>query len=265
MSQPDIITNGDAHERDSFAFYWSFKDAINAVPSTQEKLEIYEAITDFAFFGKEPDFSSPIGRVCWRAIKTNLIKSMRRYDACVENGRKGAVYGAKGGAPKGNKNAVKQPQKQPQKQPLNVNVNHNHNVCVNTQRAYAHTHTHTQQEIDEMRIKRDEILNDALNNDSAEAARRAASDLKLAEAKLEAATTFSRFYDFLNRRCPDIVSRMELLSEEEYRYWLLTSGKSWLVSTCEKMNGRKDTKEKFDNLHAALKSWWENDYRKEKA
>lgn len=85
--------------RPSFAFYCSFKDAINSVPTDKDKLEIYEAITDFAFLGKEPELSA-FGKAMWKLIKSNLISSMVRFDRCVENGKKGAEHGKKGGRPR---------------------------------------------------------------------------------------------------------------------------------------------------------------------
>ena len=60
--------------------------------------------------------------------KPNLEAARRRYDACVENGKKGAEYGELGGAPKGNQNARK---KQPLKQPLNEDVEVNVEVDEN--------------------------------------------------------------------------------------------------------------------------------------
>ena len=121
--------------RKTFAFYWSFKDAIRDMPDA-DKLAVYEAITDFAFFGVDPDGLSPVGRLAWKLIRPQLEASIRRYDACRNNGLKGAEYGKNGGAPKGNQNARKQPQRitpedNPKNNPLNHNVNDNANVNVN--------------------------------------------------------------------------------------------------------------------------------------
>lgn len=121
--------------RKTFAFYWSFKDAIRDMPDA-DKLAVYEAITDFAFFGVDPNGLSPVGRLAWKLIRPQLEASIRRYDACRNNGLKGAEYGKNGGAPKGNQNARKQPQRitpedNPKNNPLNHNVNDNANVNVN--------------------------------------------------------------------------------------------------------------------------------------
>ena len=108
--------------RNTFAFYWSFKDAIRDM-SDADKLAIYESITDFAFFGIEPDGLSPIGSLAWKLMRPQLEASIRRYEACIENGKKGAEFGKLGGAPKGNCNAAKTTPKHP----LNHNYNDNHN------------------------------------------------------------------------------------------------------------------------------------------
>lgn len=42
------IEHTENPSRKTFAFYWSFKDAIRDMPDA-DKLAVYEAITDFAF------------------------------------------------------------------------------------------------------------------------------------------------------------------------------------------------------------------------
>lgn len=126
------IDKAEEPSRNTFAFYWSFKDAIRDM-SDSDKLAIYESITDFAFFGVEPDGLAPVGRLAWKLIRPQLEASIRRYDACKINGQKGAEYGSMGGRPrKGNPNMetpIKTPDHNPKENPLNHNdnVNHNHN------------------------------------------------------------------------------------------------------------------------------------------
>ncbi len=108
--------------RKTFAFYWSFKDAIRDMPDA-DKLAVYEAITDFAFFGVDPDGLSPVGRLAWKLIRPQLEASIRRYDACRNNGLKGAEYGKKRRCPERESECEKttpkdNPRGQPQKQPL---------------------------------------------------------------------------------------------------------------------------------------------------
>ena len=92
---------------------------------------------DFALDDVEPDFSaeSPEMRfaldLVFGQIKKSVSASLKRYEVCVENGKKG-------GAPRGNQNAKKQP-KQPKKQPDNQpkkqpknNLNKNDNVNDNS-------------------------------------------------------------------------------------------------------------------------------------
>ena len=261
MNQLNEIVEASIPEREAFAFLWSFKDSIIAIESLQEKLEVYEAITDFAFFGKDPEFSSPVGRVLWRAIKANLVRSVRRYDSSVKNGKKG-------GAPTGNQNAKKQP-KTTQNNPNDKDKDKDKdNVCVDTPRANA-PHTHIQEEISKLKNRRDELREKAeeeyLKHGSySEEWKRAYNNLKRADAEFEAAMTFDRFNDFLVKQCPELASCMKPLTEKEYVYWLYTSDRDWLADTCKKMNGRKDTKTKFDNLNAALLSWWNQDYNNSK-
>ncbi|MFQ9080284.1 DUF6291 domain-containing protein [Alistipes putredinis] len=119
----------DGDIRKSFAFYWSFKDAIREM-SNSDKLTIYEAITDFAFFGVEPSDITPVGRLAWKLIRPQLEASIRRYDACVLNGDKGKEFGRLGGRPR--KTPDDNPKEKPQTEtPAHNPLNHNHNVNVN--------------------------------------------------------------------------------------------------------------------------------------
>lgn len=122
-------TQTETPERNTFAFYWSFKDAIRDM-SDIDKLAIYEAITDFAFFGIEPDGLAPVGRLAWKLIRPQLEASIRRYDTCVSNGVKGKEFGKLGGRPRKtpNDNPKGKPQTEtPTHNPLNHNDNINHN------------------------------------------------------------------------------------------------------------------------------------------
>ena len=115
-------------KRDAFSFFWSFKDAIMGLEDEKEKLAIYEALTDYAFLGIEPTDLTPICKIIWKLIKPNIDSSIRRYDACVNNGKKGAEYGSLGGRPKNKKATKKTPEETPEetpKKPLNKNKNKN--------------------------------------------------------------------------------------------------------------------------------------------
>lgn len=115
-------------QREGFTFYRSFRDAINCLEDARTKLEIYQAISDFALDNKEPDAEtfSKMGKLCWIALRPNLNSDRQRYK-----------NGCKGGAPKGNRNALKAIEKQPKnnRKTSNVNVNDNVDVNVNDNRA----------------------------------------------------------------------------------------------------------------------------------
>lgn len=87
--------------RNSFIFYSSYYDAISELPEEEQGL-IYKAIIDYAMAKKEPKDLTPACRMCFKLIKPTIDAALSRYDASVENGKKG-------GAPKGNCNAQKQP------------------------------------------------------------------------------------------------------------------------------------------------------------
>ena len=129
--------------KDSFVFYKSFYESIKEL-DPENQLEVFKSIFEYAFYNKNIELNG-ISKAIFTLMKPNIDNSIARYNACVENGRKG-------GAPKGNQNAQKQPknnlkttQKQPknkqktsEKQPKNnlndndnVNVNDNDNVNIN--------------------------------------------------------------------------------------------------------------------------------------
>ena len=116
----------------SFVMYDSFLEAMKHL-NDKDFRECTMRIRDYALDGIEEESESPFVNIILEMAKPNLEAARRRYEACVENGKKGAMYGKNGGAPKGNKNASKD--KQPQNQPLNVdvevNIEDNDNVDVN--------------------------------------------------------------------------------------------------------------------------------------
>lgn len=120
------------NDKRSFVMYDSFLEAMKHL-NDKDFRECTMRIRDYALEGIEEESESPFVNIILEMAKPNLEAARRRYEACVENGKKGAEYGKEGGAPKGNKNASKdkQPQNQPQKQPLDVDVNANDDVYVN--------------------------------------------------------------------------------------------------------------------------------------
>ena len=98
----------------SFVMYASFLEAMKHLNDAEYR-ECMTLISEYAFNGIEDKSSSPLVNIILEMAKPNLEAARQRYDACVENGKKGAEYGKLGGAPKGNQNVRK---KQPLKQPL---------------------------------------------------------------------------------------------------------------------------------------------------
>lgn len=85
--------------RNSFIFFSSYYDAISKLPP-EEQGAIYKAIIEYAIAKIAPTNLTPIGNACFILIKPTIDGGLARYDASVENGKKG-------GAPKGNQNARK--------------------------------------------------------------------------------------------------------------------------------------------------------------
>jgi hypothetical protein len=84
--------------------YW---ESIKDLPD-EKQLLFLKSIIEYGMDNIEPEFNG-IEKSFWIQIKTTIDSSMKRYNASVENGKKG-------GAPQGNNNAKKQP-KSTQEQP----------------------------------------------------------------------------------------------------------------------------------------------------
>jgi hypothetical protein len=120
-------------ERDSFIFYKSFWDSIDAVSSklsSKNKVVLYENIIKTSLKldenieeTKRKLSENPIVFSLFLSFLPQILANNRRY----ENGCKGREYGVLGGAPIGNFNAKKQPQNNPKTTPNN-NENENENV-----------------------------------------------------------------------------------------------------------------------------------------
>ncbi|MBO5672418.1 MAG: hypothetical protein J6R81_04530 [Alistipes sp.] len=115
------------NEKRSFVMYDSFLEAMKHLNDAEFR-ECVLKIRDYALDGIDKESESPYVNIILAMAKPNLEAARRRYEASVENGKKGAEFGKLGGAPKGNQNARK---KQPLKQPLNVDVEVNVEVDEN--------------------------------------------------------------------------------------------------------------------------------------
>ena len=126
-----------APEKESFVFYRSFYEALQEL-SSKQRLHLYEAIIEYGINEIEPKLTG-IEKSIFTLIKPQIDSSRKRYEKCVENGKKGGrpknqidMLGFENEKPKENQIGFKD--KKP-KQNLNyndnVNDNDNDNVNVN--------------------------------------------------------------------------------------------------------------------------------------
>ena len=80
--------------RDSFVFYRSFFEALQNVP-IEERACIYDAICDYSLNDIEPKLTG-MQLAIFKLMRPNIDSNKRKF----ENGKKGAVFGKKGGRPK---------------------------------------------------------------------------------------------------------------------------------------------------------------------
>lgn len=109
--------------KDSFVFYRSFYESINSLDKDTQ-LEIFKAICEYSLNDEIKELS-PVAKAIFTLIKPNIDSATKRYNASVENGKKG-------GRPKKNEN-LKKPKEnleETQSKPnenLNVDVDDNVN------------------------------------------------------------------------------------------------------------------------------------------
>ena len=129
---------------DSFVFYKSFYEAALELDAS-DRLEFFDALTQYAITGKEPDIESPVARAIFKMARPQIDANEKRR----EDGKKGAEYGILGGGPKKEKRegvSDKNPSGVIAKTPnVNVNANANANVKdITRTRARARKNTFTE-------------------------------------------------------------------------------------------------------------------------
>lgn len=204
-------------KRDAFSFFWSLKDAIMGLEDENEKLAIYEALTDYAFLGIEPTDLTPICKIIWKLVKPNIDSSIKRYDACVNNGKKGAEYGSLGGRPKKKKETPEEtPEETPKetpKKPLNKNKDKNkdlkENLCI---------------DIDE----RKNFLSTTVSED------------------------FLKFNNWLKENCPFVLKVATQMTEKQYNQILGQYSKKDLCEVLQNLNNWKDFPKKRTSVYISV-------------
>jgi hypothetical protein len=105
------------NEKRSFVMYDSFLEAMQHLDDRGFR-ECVLKIRDFALEGKAEQSANQIVNVIMLLAKPNLESARRRYEACVENGKKGAQYGKLSHQKKIAQNiSTSQPQTVPQSAP----------------------------------------------------------------------------------------------------------------------------------------------------
>ena len=217
-------TDKENPKRDAFSFFWSFKDAIMGLEDEKEKLAIYEALTDYAFLGIEPTDLTPICKIIWKLVKPNIDSSIRRYDACVNNGKKGAEYGSLGGRPKNKKATKKKPEETPKetpeetpKKPLNKNKNKDKDKNKDLKE---NNHMHD--------YERNQISFPTISED------------------------FLNFNKWLKENCPFVLKVATQMTEKQYNKILEQYSKTDLCEVLQNLNNWKDFPKKRTSVYISV-------------
>ena len=74
--------------RDSFVIFKNWAEAINTLPE-EYQLETYKALVNYGLNGVIPDGLSPVAHAMLISFSTGMENNILRYNASVENGKKG--------------------------------------------------------------------------------------------------------------------------------------------------------------------------------
>ena len=74
--------------RDSFVFYRSFAEVISMIPDAEDKIALLNALIEYGLNGTEPDLQYPLSAM-FKQMTSSIAGAQRRYQANVENGKKG--------------------------------------------------------------------------------------------------------------------------------------------------------------------------------
>jgi hypothetical protein len=95
--------------RNGFIFLKTFDESIEDL-ETQDKCIMYEAIVKYGLYGFEPELSKGYLKSIWKLITSTIDATSKKYDASVENGKKGG-----------------RPKKEPNNNPIITQEKPNHN------------------------------------------------------------------------------------------------------------------------------------------
>ena len=74
--------------KDSMVIFRATADALSELDGSDYKA-VMQAILSYGFDGVLPNFSNPVCRMAWKFAKPQIDACTRKYDASVENGKKG--------------------------------------------------------------------------------------------------------------------------------------------------------------------------------
>ena len=96
-------------ERNGFIFLKTFDESIEDLEE-QDKCIMYQAIIHYGLYGDEPNLQKGYLKGIWKLISSTIDVTSKKYDASVENGKKG-------GRPKKPNNNLTETQQEPNNNP----------------------------------------------------------------------------------------------------------------------------------------------------
>lgn len=102
--------------QEKITFYKGWSETTKGLPA-DARLEVYDAIVQYAFEGNVMEFVSPLAKVAFGFIKQEIDNDNRRQAEISEKRRNA---GKRGGAPKNNRNAIRDKEQEQPAEPISA-------------------------------------------------------------------------------------------------------------------------------------------------
>lgn len=102
--------------QEKITFYRRWSETTKGLPA-DARLEVYDAIVQYAFEGNVMEFVSPLAKVAFGFIKQEIDNDNRRQAEISEKRRNA---GKRGGAPKNNRNAIRDKEQEQPAEPISA-------------------------------------------------------------------------------------------------------------------------------------------------
>lgn len=241
-------------ERTSFVFYRSFYEAINGLPKNV-RLEVYDAIAQYALNGTEPEQLSAMARSMMLLVKPQIDVNQRRYENGCKGGRPNNEDVEANGEnrketeekPKRNQKITKQKPKQNQTE-------------TETEAKNNQTETEQQPKDNQSETKAKPNVNDNDNEDrKKEPSKEGKKESEFLSASHSQSEDYQKFLRWVEKYAPYCFKNLTMVTEEEFERLKKSYKGEEIATVIAKIENRKDLRKTYTNLYRTILNWLRNE------